>query len=519
MLSLYKIFFERSVRLRITIISALGIAVALGVLSFITYRIVNTNLSKEVDSDLRERNEEVARFFTTHSSGGLSASDLSKFAEVFGGNSTPLESSNNDFIRDKSTLSASLIYLQILDREGKIKQAVPEIKLMQKPENQTAVVNLRSNVTHFDTIQLPSNNEKVRIHTQPLIIGGQTIGYIQSIRSMQEVDTVMDSLALPFILGCMLTILFLAALIWWVTLRTFTPIERITDAAYRISANGNLGERIAIDNRYDDEVTRMGRAFNAMLERLDQSFELQKQFVADSSHELRTPLTVIRGNLDLYRRNPDPESREECLRAIGRETVRMQKLVQDLLFLAKSDSGRVTIEQTNVQLDTIVFDIYKDGAILAEAKGHTLKLSHFVPVQVWGDAEQLKRVVLNLVENAIKYTPDGGQISLGLYKGNKWARIVITDNGLGIANEEQGRVFDRFYRADKARSRSVGGTGLGLAIVKHIVEAHGGRIQLESELGKGSTFTVWLPAMATTEIEDPEFDDIDTPEPVTALKE
>jgi two-component system phosphate regulon sensor histidine kinase PhoR len=173
----------------------------------------------------------------------------------------------------------------------------------------------------------------------------------------------------------------------------------------------------------------------------------------------------------------------------------MQRLVQDLLLLAQADAKR-SIELAEVQLDTVVLEVFMQAQVLASARQQTFKMEHFEAAQVEGDAEQLKRAILNLVENAIKYTQEGGAVSVALYGGKRWTRVVIKDNGVGIAPQDQPHIFDRFYRVDKARSRGSGGTGLGLAIVKHIVEAHGGRISLESELGQGATFTVWLPLLS-----------------------
>ena len=193
----------------------------------------------------------------------------------------------------------------------------------------------------------------------------------------------------------------------------------------------------------------------------------------------------------MLKRNPDPQNQAESLVAIERESVRMQRLVQDLLLLAQADASQA-FEMLPVQLDTIVLEVFMETKVLADAKRQTLKLAHFDAVTVDGDTERLKRGLINLVENAIKYTPEEGHISVSLFKGTKWARVVVADDGIGIGEADQQHIFDRFFRVDKARSRNGGGTGLGLAIVKHIIEGHGGRITLKSAPAQGSEFTVWL---------------------------
>ena len=172
-------------------------------------------------------------------------------------------------------------------------------------------------------------------------------------RSLQEADAIVTGLVWPFIILAIVAFCLLAVFGWWFTRRTFAPIEDITETAYRIGVNGDLKERIKTNPHSNDEISRLGRAFNAMLERLDKNFKAQKQFIADSSHELRTPLTVIRGNVDLLKRNPDPENQTESLQAIERESARMQRLVQDLLLLAQADA-RQTVEMAPLPLDDIV---------------------------------------------------------------------------------------------------------------------------------------------------------------------
>jgi signal transduction histidine kinase len=233
-----------------------------------------------------------------------------------------------------------------------------------------------------------------------------------------------------------------------------------------------------------------------MLARLEELFKAQQRLVADVSHELRTPLTTIQGNVDLLRRGAadDPSTRTSTLRAIADETTRMRRLVNDLLLLAQADSG-LKLYQRPVEMDTLLLEVYRQAQVMAQ--GITVRLGAEDQALVLGDADRLRQLLLNLVDNALKHTPAGsGEVTLTLRRAGGWVRVSVEDNGAGISAEDLPHIFQRFYRADPSRSRP-GGSGLGLAIARWIAEAHGGRIEVESQVGKGSTFTLWLPELAT----------------------
>lgn len=279
--------------------------------------------------------------------------------------------------------------------------------------------------------------------------------------------------------------LFVAVLL---TPGLFKPLEDMAIAARQITRADDLSRRVPYANR-PDEIGDLARAFNQTLERLERLFRTQQRLLADVSHELRTPLTTIRGNLDLMRRmgETDPES----LSAIQVEIERMTRLVGDLLLLARADSGGLPLERKPVELDYILFDVYRQVRILEPPVG--IELTEVDQVTVLGDADRLKQLMLNLVENAVKYTPPGGEVSLSLSKKAGWAFFEVSDTGIGIPPENLPHVFDRFYRVDKARTRAQGGSGLGLSIAKWVAQAHGGAIRVTSQVGEGTTFSVTLP--------------------------
>ncbi|HLF00336.1 MAG TPA: HAMP domain-containing sensor histidine kinase, partial [Anaerolineales bacterium] len=214
-------------------------------------------------------------------------------------------------------------------------------------------------------------------------------------------------------------------------------------------------------------------------------------------------LTAIRGNVDLLRRlkQPDPES----LNAIQSETERMSRLVGDLLMLAQAESGNLPLARSEVELDTLLLEVYQQAQVLAANKV-AVALGEEDQARAFGDRDKLKQVLLNLVSNAIKYTPTGGKVTLGLARVNGWARFTVHDTGIGIQSEDLPHVFDRFYRVDKARTRAAGtpgGAGLGLSIAKWIAQAHGGRLEVSSQLGKGACFSLWLPLVETRPLNKP----------------
>lgn len=279
--------------------------------------------------------------------------------------------------------------------------------------------------------------------------------------------------------------LFVAVLL---TPGLFKPLEDIATVARQITRADDLSRRVPYANR-PDEIGDLARAFNQTLERLERLFRTQQRLLADVSHELRTPLTAIRGNLDLMSRmgEADPES----MGAIQAEIERMTRLVGDLLLLARADSGGLPLEHQVVELDSVLFEVYRQVRMMDAPV--FIELVEVDQARVMGDSDRLKQLFLNLLENAVKYTPAGGEVQLSLSKKAGWAQLEIVDNGIGIPAENLPHIFDRFYRVDKARTRAQGGSGLGLSIAKWIAQAHGGAIRVTSTVGEGTTFTVTLP--------------------------
>jgi signal transduction histidine kinase len=270
--------------------------------------------------------------------------------------------------------------------------------------------------------------------------------------------------------------------------RALSPVKRVTATAQSIASSSDLSRRVNYHGP-KDEIGQLAATFDQMIEQLDWLMRSQRSFVADASHELRGPLTVIRGNVDLLKRNLSEEDRSESIRVLEAEMTRMTRVVNDLLVLAEVESGQLDREQT-VSLKELLLDAHERALQLAGER--QVVIGRQEDLWVKGDAHRLDQLLGNLVGNAIKYTPEQGTVTLSLYQDGDWARLDVADTGMGIPAEHLPHIFERFYRVDKARSRRSGGSGLGLAIVKGIAEQHGGKVSVTSEPGKGSTFSVWL---------------------------
>ncbi len=345
----------------------------------------------------------------------------------------------------------------------------------------------------FATTTVISRGTPLRLYSVPYPATGKVVGIIQVGLSLQSAQDTLSQLLLILAFSVPLTLLIATLFGLFLANRALAPIDRITRAAAHIEAE-HLSRRLDLDLP-DDELGRLARTFDAMLARLDDAFQRQQQFTADASHELRTPLAIIKGEIDVTLMRPRIASDyQRTLREVGDEVDRLTRMVGDLLLLARADSRQPLVQRESLDLVDILSSVAEQVAPLAAAKGQRLHLDLATNLPLAGDADQLARLFLNLLDNAIKYTPEGGLISLRGLKADQGGAVVeVSDNGPGIAAEHHTHLFDRFYRTDRARARKDGGSGLGLAIASFIAQAHGGRIEIQSESPSGSCFRVWLP--------------------------
>jgi len=280
--------------------------------------------------------------------------------------------------------------------------------------------------------------------------------------------------------------------------RALSPVDQICESAERISSQ-NLSQRLPV-SQTADELQRLSLSLNHMITRLDEAFQHNRRFMADASHEMRTPLTVLRGELESLL-NQRELSVEVCesLESILEEVQRLTMIVESLFALARLDAGEGQAKWAEVDLSRLASSTAEQMCLLAADKQIQMNCEAPEPVPVQGDRARLKQIVVNLLDNAIKYTPPGGNVTLKVATAQNKALLEVIDSGIGIPPSEQKHVFERFFRVDKARSREMGGAGLGLAIVKSICTAHGGQVDLESIEGSGSRFRIELPLAAASE--------------------
>lgn len=332
----------------------------------------------------------------------------------------------------------------------------------------------------------------LRVKTESVVLGGREIlvrAAVLEAGTRAQIRTLWLELA-----AVSASVLLLGALGGWlIARRALGPLARMAEHARRITAE-ELHERLSAE-KSGVELDVLRDAFNETLARLERSFDQLRRFTADASHELRTPLTVLRsvGEVAL-RSDRSPAEYRETIGTMLEEVDRLTRLAGELLTLARAEAGSAQLKFESLDLTAMAEEVVEQLSVLAEERQQRLEARLTAPVPVRGDRLAIRHALLNLVDNAIKYAPEGSVVTVRSGSANRAAFVEVLDEGPGIAPEQQPKVFERFYRVDPSRSREVGGTGLGLSLVKWAAEAHGGRVELESAVGKGSTFRFVLPA-------------------------
>lgn len=337
------------------------------------------------------------------------------------------------------------------------------------------------------------NSNGLRVTVVPLT-SDQDLGFAVVAEPLSVVEAGLRELRRDLFAGVLLVLLLASAGGYFLARKSLGPIASMNNQTQRISAE-NLSARLDVTNSRD-EIGQLAKTINDLLTRLESSFKEQQRFIADASHELRTPLAVLRGETEVaLGKTRTVAEYQQSLSLIQDEAERLSRIVEDLFILARQPiNTRTALNNERISLTDTVRDCARAAQVLAMQKGVRLKLADDLhSMTLTGDEELIKRMILNLLDNAVKYTPAGGEISLGLARHNGNAAIVVADTGIGIPAVAQSRVFDRFFRVDKARAREMGGAGLGLSIAQWIVEIHGGEISVSSVSGQGTTFTVLLP--------------------------
>jgi heavy metal sensor kinase len=316
---------------------------------------------------------------------------------------------------------------------------------------------------------------------------------IQAAAPLSSLEDGLRAAAWQLVPAIPLALIVAAAGGFWLSRRALAPVDRITQTARLITAD-SLSKRLEVAPT-GDELERLSQTLNEMIARLENAFQKITRFTADASHELRTPLAVMRTTAEVALRAPQPlEEQREALEQIVAEIERMSHLVENLLLIAKADSGAADLKKRRIDIVEAVREACSEASVLARVKG--LRFEAQLPeTTLWvnGDRDALRRLFLILLDNAVKYTPTGGSLAVVVSAQDGQVLGTVRDSGIGIAHEHLPHVFARFYRADRARSRADGGAGLGLAIGRWIAEVHGGRLSVESEPQRGSSFHVELP--------------------------
>ena len=386
-------------------------------------------------------------------------------------------------------------YFDLRDPSGRSEPRQPLHPAGKLPLSAEALTNASKGLPTFETVE-NIQNYPVRLLTLPVMKGGRVANLIQVGMSMENMYKTRRRFLLVMAAVLPLGLLLAGGGGWLLARRALKPVDIMTQAARRISGE-HLSERLQ-ETGSGDELDRLAKTLNDMLGRLDDAFHQMRQFSADASHELQTPLTILKGEMEVALRSPrSPKEYQRVLESGLEEIDRISQLVEGLLLLARADAGVLRLDLRPVKLKELLQEIYEQMKVVADDHSVNLQTASMEPVSIQGDRENLRRLLLNLVDNAIKYTAEAGSVTLSVQAEGEWAAVRIFDTGIGLSKDEQDRIFTRFYRAVEARSQGEGGAGLGLCIAQSIAEAHGGRIQVESTPGQGSTFTVFLPQTQT----------------------
>jgi two-component system OmpR family sensor kinase len=389
-----------------------------------------------------------------------------------------------------------------LDRQIDIFDNRGQLEKQQRDKSHTLAIPLspeamKGAAQGFSTFETVKTDEiyPVRVLTVPVIESGRVINLVRVGMSLENMYKTRRRFLLIMAAVFPVGLLFAGGGGWLLARRALRPVDRMTQTAQRIGGE-HLSQRLQVSGN-GDELDRLAKTLNDMLGRLDDSIHQMRQFSADASHELQTPLTILKGEMEVaLLQQRSPEEYQHVLLSGLEEIDRIDHLVSGLLLLARADAGVLRLDLQAVDLQELCREVCEQMSSIAKARSIDLQTGELSPVTIQVDREHLRRLVLNLVDNALKYTPAGGRVGLTLKTSRSWAVLEVTDNGIGLAAGEQIKIFNRFHRASEARTSDGKGVGLGLSIALSIAEAHGGIIEVNSAPGQGSTFSVHLPVIS-----------------------
>ncbi|MGH9935151.1 MAG: ATP-binding protein [Blastocatellia bacterium] len=473
-----------SVRTRLTLWYVGVLALALIVFSVGVYLLLARNLHRRMDESLRTSAESIAVSLVRERAEGETEAEAA-----------------HSTVNELHLLNQAMA---VFDAEGRL------------IEEKTTLGNDHARLPSLDLIPADDiylytapappgeDNEGQRVAARRVKISETDASYL--IVVSQPLETITEELKMlgqVFLIAVPLALLLAGLGGFFLARKSLAPVVAMSERARQISAE-NLERRLPVANPRD-ELGQLAATFNELLARLDTSFNLQRQFMADASHELRTPLSVIRTTTQVTLEKPRRDENEyrDALAMINDQTRRLARIVDDMFTLARADAGRRPLTLGGFYLDELIGETARAAGVLATRKGVTVEAAESAEVPYYGDEHLLRQMLLNLLDNAIRHTPAGGSVRVSLAQGDSTCEVVVADTGEGIPVEAQPHIFERFYRADKARSRSGansngannsgGGAGLGLSIALWVAEAHGGTIQLVHSDPTGTVFAVALP--------------------------
>jgi two-component system, OmpR family, sensor kinase len=381
--------------------------------------------------------------------------------------------------------------VQIMDSSGRVRANSNDMEAENYQTSFNTLERAAAGEVVYETIE--TARPRIRVVTLPIMDKGKTksTSFVQVGTSLEEHDESIRRLLIILVFGIFTAVSFTIAIGYYMAKKALKPVDKIRRAAVKISFR-NLEEYIDIGPR-QDELGKLAETFNDMLSRLREAFQRINQFSIDVSHELKTPLTILKGGTEVALRKERNAAEYRALLVSHLEEIdRMSSIIDDLLLLSKADTGKIQLNMADVSLRDLIVEVYMDMQIFAEKKNVELHLGNVIDTKVKGDELKLRRMLWNIVDNGIKYTQNGGRVDVSSAIDDGFVRIDVQDTGVGIAEEDLKFVFDRFYRADRARTRE-NGTGLGLSISKWITEAHKGTIEVKSNVSSGSLFSIKLP--------------------------
>ena len=464
----------RSIRTRLTLWYTGLLAITFLILGAIACTVVVYTIYEETDSALKSVAMALAEKSRTESRFSIPPEAGDNLRHFFG--PVPMEP-----------------YFEWLDPRANVGEGMRDSQGI--PFTPEAWQNALNHIATYETVMMRGEPYPVRVLTWPVVDSGKVASVIRVGISRMNLYKSTYRFLLVMAVLFPFAVLLAGGGGWFFAHRALSPVDRMAETARKIDA-GQLHERIQLTGARD-ELDRLAGTLNGMLARIEAAFTEMRQFTADASHELQTPLTILRGEIEwALRSRRSEEEYTDTLKSALEEIERISALVEGLLLLARSDAGVLKADHKTVDLNLLTEEVLGQLGPLAGQKTVSLKLGDLEPLLVSGDFALLRRLLLNLVDNAIKYTPAGGVVKVSINRDGDFAVLAVQDSGPGIAPEEQEKVFQRFYRSPEARASGQGGSGLGLSIVKSIADAHRGRVELANPAGGGSVFSVLLPLAA-----------------------